>query len=414
MAYKFNMVKEIRVARKDFLKELPGGPGVYLFKNRNKEIVYVGRAADLKTRVSSYFKSKPESRRRPMEEFANEIKSIAYKKTANLLEAAVLENNFIKNYLPKYNVKDKDNKSFVYLFFDMAAEFPKPIIIRARSLAKYKTLNSQKNEILGPYQSYRLLKNILLVARKIFPYSTCAPASGRPCFHYQLGLCPGVCVGKIASRDYKRIIKELISFLKKDFPKTNKKAIDDLELMPSKDYSIHYSVHHSVYYNRIEAYDISHFSKGESYGAMVVFENGAAKKSGYRLFKINPTFREKPDVKKSGDVAALKEVLERRLKHKEWPYPSLIVVDGGRQQVNAALRVLRSLKREIMVLGLSKSGRHSQSSSFREKLVFPAGVKKPIRDILASRKTLFQRARNEAHRFAVKAARRSQRLTKFG
>ena len=146
----------IKTKTKDFLKQLPKAPGVYLFKNKNKEIIYVGRAALLKTRVSSYFQHKSLSQR-PIETLINEVASVSYIKTANLLEAAILENNLIKKHLPLYNIKEKDNKSFVYLFFDLKNDFPKPVIIRGRELGQY----SHRGEIVGPYQSHYLLKNRL-------------------------------------------------------------------------------------------------------------------------------------------------------------------------------------------------------------------------------------------------------------
>ncbi len=134
--------------------------------------------------------------------------------------------------------------------------------------------------------------------------------------------------------------------------------------------------------SRVEGYDISHFQKGETYGAMVVFENGIPKNSEYRLFKIR-------EAKKSDDPGALKEVLLRRLRHKEWRYPDLLVVDGGRQQVNAVLDILETISeqsRRIAVVGVSKSGIHSQSSAKMDVLVFPAKMKKSVREILASQK----------------------------
>lgn len=409
-------MKTLLITTKDFLKKLPKAPGVYLFKNKNKEIIYVGRAALLRTRVSSYFNygHRKSIILRPIEALIGEVALISYIKTSNLLEAVVLENNLIKKYFPKYNVKDKDNRSFVYLFFDAKNDFPKPVIVRGRELERRAL---KKGKVLGPYQSQRVLKNILLVARKVFPYSTCKPldsARGKPCFHYQIGLCPGVCVGKISSKGYKKNIRALIKFLKSKRPKINKK-IDDIVLMPrlpaggaeNSEFSTSgFTRIDGLALSRIEGYDISHFQKGETYGAMVVFENGRAKNSEYRLFKIR-------EAKRSDDACALKEVLLRRLRYKEWKYPDLIVVDGGRQQVSAVSDILKAgleRSRKIPVLGISKSGRHSQSSAGMDTLVFSAKLKKSVKEILSSQKKLFQQVRNEAHRFSIKALRKSQRL----
>lgn len=413
-------MKTLRVQTKDFLKKLPKTDGVYVFKNRRGEIIYVGRAASLKTRVSSYFPSTGSASsgqvlnygdnyggstsivRRPIEQFINEIVTISYKKTSNLLEAAVLENNLIKKYLPKYNVKEKDQKSFVYLFFDMKTDFPKPIIIRGRDLGKY---SSQKSESLGPYQSYHTLKNILLVARKLYSYSTCAPNTGKSCFHKQINLCPGICIGEIPSKEYKKKIRKLISFLKSKYPKTAKKKIDDIALMPENP-SISFRANklkkiEGLVPNRAEGYDISHFQKGQAYGSIVVFEDGKPQNSKYRLFKIKKA-------KTGDDPTALKEIIERRLRHKEWPYPNLIVVDGGRAQVNTVVTVLKKVGVHIPVIGISKSGRHAQSTASKDVLIFQAGLKKSVRELLTSQKKFFQQVRNEAHRFSIKALRQSQ------
>ncbi len=391
-------MKTLKVKIKDFLKKLPNAPGVYLFKNKKGEIIYAGRAASLKTRISSYFQNKTLNQR-PVEQLIGDVVFVGYIKTSNLLEAAILENNFIKKYLPKYNVKDKDNKSFVYIFFDAKNDFPKPLIIRGKDLGKYKP---EKGIIVGPYQSQHILKKILFVARRLFPYSTCLPfdsARGKPkpCFHYQIGLCPGVCVGEISSKEYKKIINKLTRFLKAPFPKTKKK-VDDIALFPEKNNFLQNSG-----FSRIEGYDISHFQKEAAYGAMVVFKDSRPFKNDYRLFKMR-------EAKTGNDTGAFKEVLERRLKHPEWPYPDLIVIDGGRQQANAVCKTLKNAGVNLPVIGLVKIYGHSQSAAKEDILIFETGLKKPIRGILYSQKRLFQQVRNEAHRFSLKALRKSQRL----
>lgn len=399
-----NVMETLSVKNKNFLKKLPKSSGVYLFKDKNKLVVYVGRAASLKTRVSSYFRNSAvvPLYQRPIEQLMGEIGAVSYLTTQNLLEAAVLENNLIKKYLPKYNVRDKDDKSFVYLFFDMKNDFPKPIIVRGRDLEKYKMY---KGKILGPYQSFSLLKNILATARQVYPYSTCIPNLNKPCFHYQIKLCPGVCAGEISSKDYKKIISKLVLFLKSACPKTNKKIINDIALMPAAPAGNRFL---GLAQSRVEGYDISHFQKGEAYGAMAVFtvEGGINRPSpeDYRLFKIR-------EAKIGDDTAALKEVLERRLKHGEWPYPNLIVVDGGRQQANTLAGVLKKNGLAITIIGLSKAGKHSQSAASEEVVVFERGLKTSVREVLMSQKKLFQKVRNEAHRFAIKAVRKTNKVS---
>lgn len=390
-------------------KKIPDVPGVYLFKDKNKKVIYVGRASNLKKRVASYFIIRKNEYRRPVENFISKIKKIDYKKTRNLLEAVILEANLIKKYWPKYNVKEKDNRSFIYLAIPKSGDFPKPIIVRGREVERYKL----KAEIFGPYQSLRLLRTALSLARKIFPYSVCEPNSGRPCFYYQIGLCPGTCLGLISSKEYKKNIDNLVLFfrgenkkllnkLKKTYPKKVKslKHVEDVALMgESKDKN------YKLKANRIEGYDISHFGGKGSYGVMVVFKDGEQENSEYRLFKIKTA-------KIADDVGALKEVLSRRLKHKEWRYPQLMVVDGGRNQVNAVKSELEKNKLNIPVVGISKSGRHAASYAGREKLVF-SKIKKSLRDLIFLSKSLIQEVRNEAHRFAIKAQRTANRKSQI-
>ncbi len=401
-------MKSIKVNKnKDFLKKLPKKTGVYLFLNKKKKVIYVGRAANLKTRISSYFLSvgSRTSNRRPVEQFVGEVEKVSFVETNNLLESAVLENNLIKKYWPKYNIKDKDHKSFVYLFFNMNKDFPKPVVVRERDLKKYglpRSAGKPKN-LVGPFQSVRELKNILSVARRIYPYSTCVPLAspaegGKPCFHNQIGLCAGVCTREINSKEYKKIIRGLIRFLKSKNPKTNRKFLDDIVLIP---HSTQIMRSHKICTMRIEGYDISQFGKGDVYGSMAVFINRKASKKDYRLFKI----------KSAGvgdDTGALREVLERRLKHKEWQYPDIIVVDGGRQQVNTFLKILKNVNLEIPVVGISKAGKHSQSSAKDYNIIFSAKLKKSVREMFSAQKDLFLKVDAEAHRFAIKQVRKNR------
>src|SRR3990167_2821386 len=144
-------------------KFFPNNPGIYWFSKNGKRI-YIGKAASLKKRISSYFRSK-DSRINMM---VNEADNISFKKTNSVLEAVILEANAIKKYLPKYNIKEKDNRSFVYLVIPKE-DFPRPFIARAREVGKY----ASRSHIFGPYQSYRILKIILNLTRKIFPFSMC-------------------------------------------------------------------------------------------------------------------------------------------------------------------------------------------------------------------------------------------------
>jgi excinuclease ABC subunit C len=146
---------------------------------------------------------------------------------------------------------------------------------------------------------------------------------------------------------------------------------------------------------RIEGYDISHLSGKESFGAMTVFENGQPDKSEYRLFSIKKA-------PAGDDLRALKEVLERRFRHNEWQMPDLILIDGGKPQIDFTNEVLKSLQVNIPVVGISKY-------QGEDKLVFPKATKKNTKDLSESMKPVLTKIRDEAHRFSGMASRRKRR-----
>lgn len=376
-------------------KKLPETSGVYKFVDRNNKVLYVGRAVNLKKRVLSYFNKSLDLRILEMVESANKIK---YQKTETLLEAIILEANLIKKYWPKYNVKEKDNRSFIYIVI-AKDKYPKVLFVRGRELQKFL---SKKFYIFGPYQSFSLIKNALKIIRRIFPYSNCTPFVGKPCFDYQIGLCPGICIGKIEEEEYKKNIqniilllsgkkKRLLEKLKKENPELIKgiKHLEDVSLVLKE--NLPYFSH----FSRIEGYDISHLAGKETFGAMVVFVNNEPDKSQYRLFKI----KEAP---KNDDLRALSEVITRRFRHQEWQYPDLILIDGGRSQVKFIFKILKSLYLNMPLVGISKYS--------KDKLVFPAELKKNLKELISNNKDLLLKIRNEAHRFSLKSSRNQRKL----
>src|SRR3989344_6644712 len=180
--------------------ELPDVPGVYLMKDVRGDIIYVGKATSLKRRVSSYFTRPHDSR---IQKMVGEIRSIDYIEKPTAIEALILEANLIKYYFPPYNVKDKDNKSFLYLVITKE-DFPKPLLVRGTDLTE--DASKKYKAVFGPYTSPRSLRAALDLIRKAFPWSTCEPGQKRACFYYHLKLCPGVCIGAISRRDYAKII----------------------------------------------------------------------------------------------------------------------------------------------------------------------------------------------------------------
>lgn len=377
-----------------------------------RRILYVGRATLLRRRILQYFPStslgqaKLDARISEMVALAKDVK---YQETDTLLDAVVLEANLIKKYWPKYNVKDRDDRSFIYIVIDKGADYPKPIVVRGKELQKFSAGGA---EVFGPYQSLTVVRNALKIIRRIFPYSTCLPAGspanpfpGKPCFDYQVGLCPGICVGAILKDNYRKNIndiilllsgqkKKLIKVLQKENPDKAAalKHIQDVALISQEEAGMIAGAY------KIEGYDISHLNGKETYGSMVVFIDGKPDKNHYRIFKI----KEAPA---NDDLRALEEMLSRRLRHSEWLYPDLVMIDGGKPQVDFIYEVFQKKHLNIPLVGISKYQ--------NDKLVFPLKTKKAARDLIHGQKIILLKIRDEAHRFALKASRRKRRTIDF-
>jgi excinuclease ABC subunit C len=378
---------------KNKLKTIPKKPGVYFWLDKAGKVLYVGRATNLKSRLGQYFQKNISPR---IAEMVMSAKDIKYEVTDTLLEAIILEAKNIKKFWPKYNIVDRDDRSFIYVVIPKI-QFAKPIIVRATDLKKFP---SSKAKVFGPYQSFYLLQNALRLIRRIFPYGNCQPHSGKACFDYQIGLCPGGCIDAISARDYQKNInniclllagekKRLVASLIKSNPDKIKalKHIQDVSLLTREDNLGELKV------NRIEGYDISHHQGKESYGSMVVFENGEANRNEYRLFKI----KEAPG---GDDERALSEVLLRRFKHAEWPLPEIIMIDGGSPQISFLSKIFQTNNINIPLVGISKFG--------GDRLVFTPKTKKEIKDLADNIKPTLLKLREEAHRFANYGRKRSR------
>ncbi len=365
-----------------------------MFRDAQKKILYIGRATFLRKRVSQYFRRDIDQR---IAEMVAQAKYITHQETTNVLEAIVLEANLIKKYLPKYNVKDKDHRSFLYVVIPKKVAYPRPLIVRERELKKFPPDSAH---IFGPYQSWYVLRQLLKIIRKVFPYSTCKPDSGKPCFDYQIGDCPGTCLGLITPKEYQKNIDHIILYLsgkharligklKKSNPQIVRalQHLQDVTLLGRDELSMTFAAH------RIEGYDISHLTGRETVGAMVVFVGGEPDTSQYRLFNI----KEAPA---GDDLRALEEMLTRRFNHPEWPMPDLLMIDGGKPQIDFLYKLLKKRNIEIPMIGLSKLG--------GDHLVYPPGTKKVVRDLGAGLMQTLQQVRDEAHRFGRRASRRQR------
>ncbi|MBI5794497.1 GIY-YIG nuclease family protein [Candidatus Uhrbacteria bacterium] len=411
--------------------QLPDVPGVYFYYNRAGHLLYVGKATSLKRRVGSYFVKAHADR---IGEMVAQIHRIDYIETPTVIEALVLEANEIQARGPKYNILGRDDKTFLYLVITNEA-FPRPLLVRGHEL---KGMDKKKFiRIFGPYTSSRSLKIALDIVRRSIPWSICQDGSRnlevgsrnarrpRPCFDAQIGKCPGVCSGKISRRDYRRVIKQLILFfdgkkarlereLKKDMERAAKdlrfeeaavlrrrlsalEHIQDIALISKEDHELPFTREQEDTINlqgRIEAYDISNISGTSAVGSMVVFVEGRPAKNLYRKFKIRT-------VKGDNDVACMEEVMRRRLKRggsaqRGWELPEMMIIDGGEPQVNRVQEVLDELGIDVPILGIAKGFDRKQ-----DRLVYDH-ANSELQRVVTRGKELFQRARDEAHRFAVK------------
>ncbi len=378
-------------------KNFPETPGVYLMKNAAGSIIYVGKAGNLRRRVSSYFMRPNGSR---IEQLVKTIATIDVRQTDSALEALILEADLIKKHQPIFNVREKDDKSFLYVEITKE-KFPRVLLARGK--------DAESGYRFGPFTSASSLRAALKILRRIFPWNTHPEYEigklARECLECQIGLCPGTCVGTIDRNAYLKNIdklklffeggkKKIIAALEKEMAASSRKLefeeaekirrqlfalqhIRDVAFINSEDFQLPTS---NVRPLRIEGYDISSISGTSAVGSMVVFEGSKPNKSEYRKFKIRGG--NSPD-----DVGMITEVLERRFGNK-WPLPDCILIDGGLGQVSAARRVLAKYNLTIPIVGIAKGPKRKNNFLIGK---IPDGIKK---------ETLI-RVRDEAHRFAL-------------
>lgn len=409
--------------KEDFKKyKLPESSGVYFFLDKKwnyksmppkDTILYVGKATVLKDRVSSYFSNDLiNTRGVKLLSMVENAKDIFYIETKSVLEAILLESKYIKELKPFFNTKEKDDKSYSYVVITKE-EFPRVLIMRGREIEKDKTLNIQKK--IGPFISKGELVEIMKFIRKIFPYrDKCKIQEKKPCFNYQLGLCPGTCIGLINKKDYNKNIQNIIKILDGKISTLIKNLEKEMNTLARENNfesaasirdkikafnyikDIHLIKKDRIDENnretelRIESYDVSHISGGSRVGVMVVIENGEFRKSEYKKFKLKEG--------KNDDLAGISEMLERRFAHKEWKYPNILVIDGGKTHLNYVYKFLKSVISEkelesISLFSVVKNDRHKA----REVLSFS--------DVDKSKKENYNKliilANEETHRFAI-------------
>ncbi|MBQ3296160.1 UvrB/UvrC motif-containing protein [Candidatus Saccharibacteria bacterium] len=400
---------------KQKLKELPAAPGVYFHKNTAGEIIYVGKAAVLKNRVRQYFQN-PANRDVKTAALVAEIADTDWIVVDTEMDALFLESEMIKRYMPKWNILLRDDKTVSYVRIPMKLEVP--------DISFTRNPVDDGATYVGPFYGKLAVEKAVRNLRRIFPYYN-KPYTGRKTLDTDLGLTPGIEIGKCTPEDYKRNLKKLIRYLEggrekllKELEKTMREASSrgDFELaaeardqlfgLKELKKKIVFSDKEFLDISsdqallglqkmlglekpprRIEGYDISHQSGTNTVGSMVVFINGASARNEYRKFKIRTS--------KNDDLKSMTEVLTRRLKHKEWEYPDLIVLDGGINQVRAILPIVAPYN--IPVIGRDKSGDHSKSSGVKiiyDGKIMPLNPSSHIARLIA-------RIDEESHRFAI-------------
>ena len=356
------------------LKTLPRTPGVYFHKSASGEIIYVGKAAVLRNRVRQYFQ---DSRGRDNKTMAlvAEIADTDWIETESEVDALFLESEMVKRYMPRYNVLLRDDKSQMYVRIDMKSEWPTVSFTRNPA--------DDGAEYVGPFYNGFALKKALRYLRRIFPYLTRQRRPGQSKLDEDLGLSPRLSEG---SDTYKASLRKLISYIKgnrkaiaaelerdmktaaglHDFERAadlrNKlRAMQELQrrvcfgdkefLDISKDKALADLSKLLCLKNipvRIEGYDISHMSGQQVVASMVVFTNGASDRAEYRKFKVS---------EKNDDTGNIYQTIFRRLSErhlKSWGHPDLLLIDGGKGQLAAAIKARDERDVTVPIISIAK------------------------------------------------------------
>jgi len=416
---------------KDKFSSLPNKPGVYLFKDKNGVIIYVGKAKSLRKRVSSYFRKAPDIKTGIL---LDRLYDIDYVVAGSELDALILEDELIKKYKPRYNISLRDDKAYPFLKLTVNEEWPRLFLARRK----------EKDGALyfGRFQG-GMIRAIVRLAKKIFPIRWCKESPLRrreqPCLYYRIGSCSGPCIQKISREDYLGLVQGIISLLEGKMGKALDKLRKEMEkaansqdferaaylrdrikilqkMMEGKELArapssrllseigeLKEILKLKKVPMRIEAFDISNIQGSNIVGAMVAFYGGLPLKSDYRRFEI------KSLEKKPNDVAAIYEVVKRRYTGSlsgRLPIPDLIMVDGGKAQVNSGARGLAEARlKNLAIIGLAKP---------EEKIYFPEKKRPLSLPRTSSALQLLQRIRNEAHRFAIAFHRQKRKKALYG
>jgi excinuclease ABC subunit C len=412
-------------------RALPKTPGVYLMKDAKGLVIYVGKSASLRDRVSSYFLPSTELEVRKAG-LLDHVVDFDVLETDSEVEALLAENRLIKDLHPRYNARLVDGKTYPYLMVTTDDEFPGVYITRVPKTEGVK--------LYGPFTSVYQLKEAITHLQKAFKFRTCHLEISesddkrrffRPCLLHAIKQCTAPCAAKIPRDAYAEDIRNLTRFLDgnraavlRDLEKQMKQASEELHFeraarlrdeikalqalgkRASKGTEQFWQPEAFVSNPRegvaelqtaigmaeppriIEGIDIAHLQGGEMVGSLVCFIDGVPFKDGYRRFRIKHG-------QGNNDFLSIQEVVSRRYREAAGGnelYPDLILIDGGIGQLNAAMDVFKSMDhRPPQVISLAK----------KEELVYVQGVDAPVRlkrNHLGLK--MLQYVRDEAHRFA--------------
>ncbi len=421
-------------------KKLSHRTGVYIFRNSQKSVIYVGKAVDLYRRVAQYFAHDDEVDEKTKQLHA-QISDVDTIETMSEFEALLLEAKLIRMHKPKYNSISKDDKSPLYIAITLSEILPHIAFLRGRDIEGRKW--SSRDAIFGPFQSTHVTHMLLKHIRTSIPYCLQKRRDGKPCFYTHIGLCspcPSV-IEKLSPgsrktthiKEYRKNIygiknilsgkitevlhsleKEMVEIANnQEFEKAQgiKKQTEGLYSLYKKTYNPGLYLSSSQFLTdvgnnevhalsdllykyfpsmrtlgRIECIDISNTSGLYATGSLVVLIDGLIDTSQYRRFKIQ--IKHVPN-----DVYMIGEVLRRRMTHQEWGKPDLIIVDGGKPQVSKAKKVLANMNKDIPVIGLAK--KYEEIILIKQDKFIT--IRLPWSNLALH---LIIRIRDEAHRFA--------------
>jgi excinuclease ABC subunit C len=421
-------------AIRESIKEFPTGPGLYFMKDADDKVLYVGKAKNLRSRVSSYFQPSAnlhESRGPWIAEMVEKTASVDYLPTETEVDAILQEARLIKDIHPPYNTDLKDAKTFPYLEITTRQDFP----------GVYITRNPQdsRSRLFGPFTSVSELRAVIVVLQKIYKFRTCMldireddPKRRffRPCILYNIRQCTAPCGNRISRADYRKQIRDFISFLQSkrttvlkrlnkqmteaaarlDFETAaecrdrirlieslDKRGVEDGHIQPEVFAAepaealakLQMLLKADQPIRIIEGFDIAHLAGTETVGSMVQFIDGRPFKDGYRRFKIKT-------VSGIDDYACLKEIVTRRYKRAldgEELWPDVVLIDGGIGQLHAAEEAFAEMGAPQLP--------NLMSIAKKEELLYIHGRNKEIRLSPTNPvRKLLQYVRDEAHRFA--------------